>query len=200
VTIKNQDTESCTSTSQNNSINKEEVNMKKLALITLLGLCSLVFAQNELSDVPVALSEDIVSTTSVPNKQIECLARNMYFEAKNEPDDGIKAVGFVTMNRVADESFPKTICEVVHQKMNKVCQFSWVCLPKKHLVIRDQELYNRIYEMAAVIANSHSSISLYDPSRGSLFFHATYVSPSWKDRLKRKVKIGGHIFYTKDRP
>lgn len=197
MTIKNQDTESCTSTFQNNSINKEEVNMKKLALITLLGLCSLVFAQNELSDDQVALSEDNISTTSVPSKQIECLARNMYFEAKNEPDEGIKAVGFVTMNRVADESFPKTICEVVHQKVNKTCQFSWVCLPKKLLVIKDQDAYNRIYEMARVIATSHSSIALYDPSKGSLFFHATYVSPSWKAKLKRKVKIGGHIFYTK---
>jgi len=57
VTIKNQDTESCTSAFQNNPINKEEVNMKKLALITLLGLCSLVFAQNEISD-DIVLSED----------------------------------------------------------------------------------------------------------------------------------------------
>ena len=198
MTIKNQDTESCTSAFQNNPINKEEVNMKKLALITLLGLCSLVFAQNEISD-DIVLLEDNISTISVPSKQIECLARNMYFEAKNEPDEGIKAVGFVTMNRVADESFPKTICGVVYQKINKVCQFSWVCLPKKHLVIKDQEQYNCIYEMAKVIASGHSGISVYDPSRGSLFFHATYVSPSWKAKLKRRVKIGGHIFYTKDK-
>jgi spore germination cell wall hydrolase CwlJ-like protein len=199
VTIKNQDTESCTSTFQNNSINKEEVNMKKLALITLLGLCSLVFAQNELSDDIVASTEDITYTTSVPSKQIECLARNMYFEAKNEPDEGIKAVGFVTMNRVADDSFPKTICEVVHQKTNKTCQFSWVCLPKKQLVIKDIDTYNRIYEMAKVIAMGQATNKLYDPSRGSLFFHAAYVSPSWRAKLKRKVRIGGHIFYTKDK-
>ena len=199
MTIKNQDTESCTSTFQNNSIDKEEVNMKKLALITLLGLCSLVFAQNELSDDNIASIEDTITITSVPSKQIECLARNMYFEAKNEPDEGIKAVGFVTMNRVADSSFPKTICEVVHQKTNKTCQFSWVCLPKKHLVIKDIDAYNRIYEMAKVIAMGHENNKLYDPSRGSLFFHATYVSPSWRAKLKRKVKIGGHIFYTKDK-
>lgn len=198
MTIKNQDTESCTSL-QNNPIIKEEVNMKKLVLITLLGLCSLVFAQNEFSEEAVAVSEDITSSTSVPSKQIECLARNMYFEAKNEPDEGIKAVGFVTMNRVADESFPKTICDVVHQKINKVCQFSWVCLPKKQLVIKDVEKYNRIYEMARTIATGSEGIKHYDPSRGSLFFHATYVSPSWKARLKRKVRIGGHIFYTRDK-
>ena len=173
--------------------------MKKLVLITLLGLCSLVFAQNEFSDTQAVLSEDDTNTISVPSKQIECLARNMYFEAKNEPEEGIKAVGFVTMNRVADQSFPKTICDVVHQRMNKVCQFSWVCLPKKHQVIRDMDAYKRIYEMAKVIAMDHNSIGSYDPSKGSLFFHATYVSPSWKSKLKRKVRIGGHIFYTKDK-
>jgi len=198
VTIKNQDTESSSSSSQNiPTNNKEEVNMKKLVLITLLGLCSLVFAQNEFSDDIVAMSHNTILTPSISERQIECLAKNMYFEAKSEPIEGIKAVGFVTMNRVADSDFPKTICEVVYQKNGKTCQFSWVCLPSHNKVIRDRVSYDKIYELARAIAISQFHDNDFDPTRGSLFFHATYVKPVWSSRMKRKVKIGAHIFYSK---
>ena len=36
----------------------------------------------------------------------ECLALNMYFEARNQDWEGIIAVGLVTLNRVADSRFP----------------------------------------------------------------------------------------------
>ena len=41
-------------------------------------------------------------------KQHECLARNIYFEARNEPFAGQFAVALVTLNRVYDENFPKS--------------------------------------------------------------------------------------------
>lgn len=171
--------------------------MKKLVLIALLGLCSLVFAQNEFSDDIDQMSDNTISTPSISERQIECLAKNMYFEAKSEPIEGIKAVGFVTMNRVADSDFPKTICEVVYQKNGKICQFSWVCLPKHNRVIRDWVAYDKIYQIARNIAITQYHDTNFDPTRGSLFFHATYVKPVWSNRMKRKVKIGAHIFYTK---
>ena len=48
-------------------------------------------------------------------KQVECLAKNIYFEARNEPFAGQFAVALVTLNRVSDTAFPNTICEVVQQ-------------------------------------------------------------------------------------
>ena len=48
-------------------------------------------------------------------KQRECLARNIYFEARNEPFAGQFAVAMVTLNRVHDKQFPNSICEVVYQ-------------------------------------------------------------------------------------
>ena len=171
---------------------KEEVNMKKIVLITLLGLCSLVFAESTQYDIDQSIKPfntvDIVS-----DKQIECLARNMYFEAKNEPEAGIRAVGFVTMNRVSDPHFPKTICGVVHQKERKVCQFSWVCTLGRNAKINNFEAFNRIKEMAREIVMLHGEDHIEDPTKGSLFFHATYITPNWK--LKRTVKIGQHVFY-----
>ena len=35
--------------------------------------------------------------------EIECLALNIYFEARGEPDAGRRAVGHVVMNRVSDK-------------------------------------------------------------------------------------------------
>ena len=68
-------------------------------------------------------------------KQHECLARNIYFEARNEPFAGQFAVAMVTLNRVYDKQFPNSICEVVYQGLHYSsghpkrdrCQFSWYC-------------------------------------------------------------------------
>ena len=196
MTINNLVTESSTSVPQQNSIiNKEEVNMKKIVLITLLGLCSLVFASNQLDEVVNYQPDAQEQLVSVPEKQIECLAKNMYFESRNEPDAGIRAVGFVTMNRVQDPQFPKSICEVVYQRTGPVCQFSWVCIYGRNPQIKNLVLFERIKKMAREIATAHPENRIYDPSKGSLFFHAAYIRPGWK--LNKKVRIGQHIFYSR---
>ena len=68
----------------------------------------------------------------VSDKQVECLAKNIYFEARNQSEYGKFAVANVTMNRVKDPRFPNTICDVVFQgprvkKRVGGCQFSWYC-------------------------------------------------------------------------
>ena len=75
-------------------------------------------------------------------QEAQCLAKNMYFEARNQGLAGQLAVSLVVMNRVEDDRFPETICGVVEQgpiskwwleKKGKVvpiknrCQFSWFC-------------------------------------------------------------------------
>ena len=68
-------------------------------------------------------------------KQIDCLATNIYHEARSESTIGKIAVAWVTVNRVNTEQYPDTVCGVVHDavldsngnpKRNK-CQFSWYC-------------------------------------------------------------------------
>ena len=46
---------------------------------------------------------------------VMCLAMNIYHEARSEPLAGQLAVGYSTMNRVSDERYPDTVCEVVYQ-------------------------------------------------------------------------------------
>jgi N-acetylmuramoyl-L-alanine amidase len=66
-----------------------------------------------------------------------CMALNIFFEARSEPIQGQIAVAEVTLNRVASDDYPNTICEVVLQENSQGCQFSWWCdgksdLPKEH--------------------------------------------------------------------
>ncbi|MES9927000.1 MAG: cell wall hydrolase, partial [Candidatus Thiodiazotropha sp. 6PDIVS] len=34
-----------------------------------------------------------------------------------------------------------------------------------------------------------------DPTRGALWYHAEYVSPTWSKALTMVTKIGQHLFY-----
>ena len=64
-------------------------------------------------------------------KQLDCLTRNIYWEAATEPFEGKVAVAQVTINRVETGRFAPDICGVVYQKNviydKVVCQFSWFC-------------------------------------------------------------------------
>lgn len=126
------------------------------------------------------------------NREITCLARNVYFESASEPIKGKIAVAQVTMNRVKSGEFPASVCGVVHQKSNydgvTVCQFSWVCEGKQQ--IRAPHLYDESLRVARRVMLDGVRLP---ELRGAKYFHATYVNPGWKK--PPKAKIGNHIFY-----
>jgi spore germination cell wall hydrolase CwlJ-like protein len=124
-------------------------------------------------------------------REVECLARNIYFEAAAEPRAGKIAVAEVTMNRVKDKQYPRTVCAVVHQKAKGTCQFSWVCQGKTKVHKR-----SRAWEESIDIAeNILISKREYGIIGDAMHFHATYVEPSWAEQKKLIRKIGNHIFY-----
>lgn len=130
-------------------------------------------------------------------KQISCLAENIYFEAAHEPKDGKIAVAFVTLNRLRTGNYADSICGVVFQKTNGVCQFSWYCDPnvtRQRLTIKNSPLYNEILEMSTYLyLNLHR---VQDVTNGATFYHADYVNPGWQ--LKKEKQIGRHIFYKRN--
>jgi spore germination cell wall hydrolase CwlJ-like protein len=123
-------------------------------------------------------------------REIDCLALNIYREAGIEKTEGKIAVALVTMNRLKNDAFPSTVCKVVKQKTTKVCQFSWVCMNRLPSI--DQKIYNYSKAIATSIFLNHDLIE--DITGGALFYHADYVSPKWK-RLQVTTKVGRHIFY-----
>lgn len=123
------------------------------------------------------------------NRELKCLADNIYFEAGNQSKTGKLAVAAVTINRVKSPKFPKSICSVVYQKTRGTCQFSWVCEGKKR--IRSQQQYAESKRVAEKVLLSGANHGIFGSN--VLFYHADYVNPRWN--LRRVTKIGDHIFY-----
>jgi len=122
-----------------------------------------------------------------PSTEIECLAKNVYFEARNQSTFGQLAVAMVTMNRVEDRRFPNSVCEVVYQNR----QFSWTHLVNDHTP-KERQSYKEIYRLAQVVYNGE----IEDITSGSSFYHATYIKqPRWAKRMKKIGIIDQHIFY-----
>lgn len=125
-------------------------------------------------------------------KEIDCLALNLYKEARGEPLEGILAVASVTINRTKSALFPSSICEVVYQKTFRVCQFSWVC-DKMSLRKINERMYENIRSIATYVYVNRENIE--DKSNGALFYHADYVKPEWRKKMVMTTQIGRHIFY-----
>lgn len=128
---------------------------------------------------------------SSERKQIDCLAKNIYFEAAHEPRLGWNAVAAVTMNRVLSGNYADSVCGVVYQNNGKTYQFSWVGM-KNRLSKINEDVYNEILKVATGIYLNYNP-SIDDPTKGATFYHADYVNPRWK--LEKVKKIGAHIFY-----
>ena len=133
-------------------------------------------------------------------QQLSCLSLNIYHEARSESKLGQEAVGLVTMNRVYDERYPDTVCDVVYQshvdskgrpKRNR-CQFSWYCDGKSDK-IHDIVAYNEIEELSASILESYGIER--DITDGAVMYHASYVKPYWASSYERTSRVDSHIFY-----
>jgi N-acetylmuramoyl-L-alanine amidase len=136
------------------------------------------------NDVVILKSE----LSSFDKKQIQCLTDNAYFEAGNQTFKGMVAVTQVVLNRTKDERFPSTPCAVVKQKSRGLCQFSWTC-------VKQRILYPENYEKAKQVAKHVYINNVPDITNGAVYYHATYIKPTWFRKLKRTVIIGQHIFY-----
>ncbi|QXN67603.1 hypothetical protein [Klebsiella phage vB_Kpn_3] len=68
-------------------------------------------------------------------KEIDCIAKNIYFESRGEGIKGMMAVAQVTKNRVNSGKFPDSYCKVVYQSN----QFSWVS-PRDQKLIKPMRL------------------------------------------------------------
>ena len=133
-------------------------------------------------------------TAAEKTKQLECLTKNIYWEAASEPFEGKVGVAQVTMNRVESGKFASSVCGVVYQKNvfyeKVVCQFSWYCETVSKIRPIHKEMWKESEEVAKKVLLENFRL----PSlKNALYYHADYVNPGWQ---KPKIdKIGRHIFY-----
>jgi spore germination cell wall hydrolase CwlJ-like protein len=162
-----------------------------LVISTVQGMISTKFQKLRLQQY----SGTSVVTADVRERQLDCLATNIYREAGNEPFEGKVAVAQVTLNRTQDSNFPSDVCGVVYQKtkvMSRVvCQFSWHCDSATKRRPVNNAAYAESYEVAKKVLLEGFRLSSMEDA---LYYHADYVNPRWG---KEKVgKIGRHIFYS----
>lgn len=128
-------------------------------------------------------------------ESILCLATAIYFESRSEPIEGQIAVGSVIMNRVQDDRWPDTVCDVVKQgrhwkghPIRHQCQFSFYCDG-----LSDDPKNRQAFGQAVLLSLPLVLKMTPDPTRGSLFYHANYVQPQWAGTPT--ITIGDHKFY-----
>lgn len=166
---------------------------RTLIIIGCSLLALLLVRQEVRMDILEEKIDDIIQIKEQVNyskKDLDCLTRNIYYEARGEDNRGKMAVAHVTINRLKTGYWGETICRVVYAKS----QFSWT-LAKK-LPRPDSKLWAESEEVARKVLAGYRVRGLAK----SLYYHSTYIKdPRWADTKHEAGQIGNHIFYNKAR-
>lgn len=128
---------------------------------------------------------------TITNKEtITCLAEGIYFEAGNQSNLGKQAVAWVIFNRSKDWNL--SICETVHQKVGRSCQFVWYCRSARKTP--NNKNWKDSYKLAEDMLSNENN-HYVDVTKGAKYFHASYVSPNWRKSKIFTVRIQNHLFY-----
>jgi spore germination cell wall hydrolase CwlJ-like protein len=143
------------------------------------------------------------------SEDLDCLAKNIYFEAGVESTAGKLAVANVTINRILSKEYPNSVCGVVKEgrhyysakseawePFRDMCQFSWYCDGR-----RDDPNPGRTWEsskdLAKIVLRKHQQDILIDITDGATHYHANWMEsfPRWSEEHKKVASIDRHIFY-----
>jgi spore germination cell wall hydrolase CwlJ-like protein len=175
-----------------------------LAFLVILGLLilaaagSIYFAYRNGTRIEPARIQELQREETRASRRaddLQCLAENIYFEARGEPIEGQYAVAEVTLNRTRARNFPRSICAVVHEnrwdptRRRFVADFSWTELGA--LSPEDGPAWRQAMNVAnAAYDDLHQSVV-----PGALFYHTTNVRPEWARSRRPVATIGNHVFY-----
>ncbi|MCX7592424.1 MAG: cell wall hydrolase [Fischerella sp.] len=152
-------------------------------------------------------------------QEIQCLAENIYYEARGESLLGKIAVAQVTINRAYNHRWPSSVCKVVYQehtverreaahvfetneqefvlqepaKSVRVCQFSWVCDPNRPAILTNSSEWRDSIQIARSLLSIDRSL-VEDITNGATFFHTKDLGRVWPN-LKKVAVIDNHVFY-----
>ena len=163
--------------------------------------------QNTTANGLVEIADTVISKSLVvDDKEVTCMAKNIFFEAAIESTAGKLAVAQVTLNRVNSKHYPNTVCEVVYEgphytglngeqfPIRDRCQFSWYCDGKGDEPRQDTRLWTDTQELAKYVLLRQDELP--DITDGALNYHADYIAaPRWAGRKHKTAKIDTHIFY-----
>lgn len=153
------------------------------ALLSSLFLCLLMASSSYATTLQTFSSDSSKS-------DIYWMAMNIYYEAGNQPLIGKIAVGVVTLNRLHDKRFPKSIRDVVTQPS----QFSWYST-KSATPPANSEMWKESYRVAKLLLTKAAGNDIINILEGATHFHANSIKPSWVSAVTKIATIEGHTFY-----
>jgi spore germination cell wall hydrolase CwlJ-like protein len=168
---------------------------------------NVVLHSRTLQNIPIPQTASITHRGLLDHDQLDCMARNIFFEARGESAQGKAMVGIVVLERMSSPHFPHTVCEVVQQTerdangniIRNKCQFSWYCDGKDHYIDLNnpcvQEEWKQSYLVAEMVM-LHQVKEKIDMA-GVTHYHNGTVSPDWahNKNFKLVARIGHHLFY-----
>ena len=143
------------------------------------------------------------------SEDLDCLAKNIYFEAGVESTAGKLAVANVTINRTLSKEYPNSVCGVVKegrhyysakseswQPFRDMCQFSWYCDGRGDDP-NPGRTWDSSKDLAKIVLGKHHKDILIDITDGATHYHANWMEsfPRWSEEHKKVASIDRHIFY-----
>lgn len=142
---------------------------------------------NIISAIAMFMSLSTYSGPAIQRDDINCMARAIYHEARNEPELGQIAVGHVILNRVGHPWYRDSVCEVVYQA-NQFTDINY------HMQPTDLEAFDFAVEVAIFVWTGF----INDPTGGAIMYHNPKKAPDPKWNFNKLVlhgDISNHRFY-----
>lgn len=122
-----------------------------------------------------------------------CLARVIYYEARNQGTQGKYAVADLTLNRTESDDYSSTVCGVIREKG----QYPWYSKRKMSAKIPDNDIAQEAWNESKRIAKNAMQKRNTALPKSALFFHKKTVRPKWAKKMKLIAVIEDHKFYEK---
>jgi spore germination cell wall hydrolase CwlJ-like protein len=131
------------------------------------------------------LYKETVATSTKLDKDLECMAKVVLHEARNQPRTGQLAVAQLVMNRVGNPRFGDSVCAVVNQ----------------HGQFFRTASYNPSHDSAGwanavEVAREAMAGDAEQVVPGAVYFHAAHHAPNRFFRSRERISmVGDHVFY-----
>lgn len=118
------------------------------------------------------------------NKELDCMARNLYHEARGESERGMIMVAEVTINRTEHKGFPSTICGVVYAPN----AFEWT---RKSAKIKEPKQFEKAKKVAEKVLSGKAKLT----GTEALYFKTKGYKSAFHSKRKHLGTVGNHEFY-----
>ena len=142
-----------------------------------------------MKDTPTTeLTEQERLSQCLTDKMCKYLAEAGYWEARSEPDKGVKAVMFVILQRVAEE---RRWGDSVKAVLRQPKQFEYVSRGLHLKGFAEKQRYKEIVLIAHGVVNG----DILNPVPKANHFHTTNIKRVWTKRMREVAVIGNHAFF-----